>query len=74
MEESDKILEDTISGNKWGPQCHQHPTRMLVTIGGSAFYNTIEFVTIASNGNPTDFADTSSQNYRTQSLSNQQKE
>ena len=56
------------SGNKWGSHAFSSTTRGLWAGGyinsGPAFFNTIEFVTIASNGNPIDFGDTTSQNYR----------
>ena len=56
------------TSNRWGSHAFSSTTRGLWTGGylnsGPAFYNIIEFVTIATNGNPTDFADTTSQNYR----------
>ena len=56
------------SGNRWGSHAFSSTTRGLWTGGylnsGPAFYNIIEFVTIANNGNPIDFGDTTSQNYR----------
>ena len=54
--------------SRWGAHAFSSATRGLWTGGylnsGPAFYNIIEFITIANNGNPTDFADTTSQNYR----------
>ena len=57
------------SGNRWGSHAFSSATRGLWTGGyintpAATFFNAIEFVTIATNGNPTDFADTTSQNYR----------
>ena len=56
------------TSNRWGSHAFSSTTRGLWTGGylnsGPAFYNIIEFVTIATNGNPIDFGDTTSQNYR----------
>ena len=62
------VFGNLTSGNKWGSHAFSSTTRGLWAGGylnsGPAFFNTIEFVTIASNGNPIDFGDTTSQNYR----------
>ena len=62
------VFGNLTSGNKWGSHAFSSTTRGLWAGGylnsGPAFYNIIEFVTIANNGNPIDFGDTTSQNYR----------
>ena len=56
------------TGNKWGSHAFSSTTRGLWAGGylntGTTFYNTIEFVTIANNGNPIDFGDTTTASYR----------
>ena len=57
------------SGNRWGSHAFSSTTRGLwaggyVNTPASTFFNTIDFVTIATNGNPIDFGDTTTASYR----------
>ena len=57
------------SGNKWGSHAFSSTTRGLwaggyINTPASTFFNTIEFVTIANNGNPIDFGDITTASYR----------
>ena len=57
------------TGNKWGSHAFSSTTRGLwaggyINTPASTFFNTIEFVTIATNGNPIDFGDTTTAPYR----------
>ena len=57
------------SGNRWGAHAFSSTTRGLwaggyVNTPASTFFNTIDFVTIATNGNPIDFGDTTTASYR----------
>ena len=57
------------SGNRWGSHALSSSTRGLF-VGGyintpaSTFYNTIDYVTIATASNPTDFGDVTTASYR----------
>ena len=57
------------SGNRWGSHAFSSTTRGLwaggyVNTPASTFFNTIDFVTIATDGNPIDFGDTTTASYR----------
>ena len=57
------------TGNKWGSHAFSSTTRGLwaggyINTPASTFFNTIEFVTIANNGNPIDFGDITTASYR----------
>ena len=56
------VFGNLTSGNRWGSHAFSSTTRGLWAGGylntGTTFYNTVEFVTIANNGNPMIFGDT----------------
>ena len=63
------VFGNLTTGNKWGSHAFSSTTRGLwaggyINTPASTFFNTIEFVTIANNGNPIDFGDTTTASYR----------